>query len=191
MQPSPTPLFIKSPSRCSRLSLIAGCPPPPLEKMMMASAPSNASLDLGQSFECTTVVNPGTVLRHFCSSRQPARYSCSPAPWLGLPAMNTIFLSAANATNGSSSHNATTGRRSISAELLDPYVLELDHHGWTGVELERQDPGLCGFGFLFIHHVNGLRAVDEMLEVIAFGDDHVIVPVLVFDFFLNVFGFAK
>src|SRR2546423_1707559 len=84
----------------------------------MASAPSNAALDLGQSFECTTVEIPGMVLRHFCSSRQPARYSCSPAPWLGLPAMNTIFLS----TDGAESANAKINARTIQDRAADILV---------------------------------------------------------------------
>src|SRR5947208_3557490 len=42
------------------------------------------------------LLTPGTLSRQLLSNRQPARCSCSPGPWLGLPATKTIFLSAAS-----------------------------------------------------------------------------------------------
>ena len=36
-------------------------------------------------------------------------------------------------------------------------------------------------GFAFVRHIHGLLAVDELLQVIALGDDDVVVPVALLD----------
>ena len=45
------------------------------------------------------------------------------------------------------------------------------------MELQRQHAAHGPLGFAFVRHVNSLLAVDELLQVVALGDDHVIVPV--------------
>ena len=74
-------------------------------------------------------------------------------------------------------------RASVNPELevLDPNILELRHHGRSGMKLQRQHAAHGSLRFAIVRHVNGLLAVDELLEVIAFGDDHVVVPVALLD----------
>ena len=44
-------------------------------------------------------------LRHFANNRTPALCSCAPGPWLGFPAMSTMFFfSAACAESGTSAN---------------------------------------------------------------------------------------
>src|SRR5260370_18663344 len=117
--------------------------------------------------------------------------------------MRTIFLSAARAAGRMSaapSNRSRSGSRFMASwrllgrrppescrrcvELLERFdadVFELHLHRRTGVELQREDAGLGGLGFLLVDHIDGRFAVDEMLEVIAFGDDDVIVPVILVD----------
>ena len=82
---------------------MAGLPRPPSAKIRTASALSSAALSStrapstifeGQPPSYTCTVMPGTDARAFWSSRHPARNSCMPGGWLGLPAMRTIRLSA-------------------------------------------------------------------------------------------------
>src|ERR1043166_4481039 len=83
----------------------------------MAAAPSKASDVSGQPLEYTTVVRPGTFWRHFWSSRQPARNSCSPEPWLRLPATSTIFLSAAREPEPASRQRPRIQRRVLIVQV--------------------------------------------------------------------------
>ena len=82
---------------------MAGWLRPPSAKISTASALSSAALSStrapstifdGQPPSYTWTVMPGTDASAFCSSRHPARNSCMPGGWLGLPAMRTIRLSA-------------------------------------------------------------------------------------------------
>src|SRR5213593_4402049 len=63
----------------------------------MVAACANAASGLsGQPLLKTTELTEGSLSRHDFNSRQPARCSCSPGPWLGLPAIKTTcFFSAA------------------------------------------------------------------------------------------------
>src|SRR6185436_16169694 len=69
--------------------------------MRTASALSSAALSstvwpstvlVGQPIVMTSTVTPLTPESAFCSSIDPARNSCSPGAWLGLPAMRTMRL---------------------------------------------------------------------------------------------------
>ena len=58
------------------------------------------------------------------------------------------------------------------------------------MELQRQHAAHGAFGFVFVHHIHGLLAVDELLQVIALGDDDVIVPVALLDRGADLGGIA-
>ena len=73
--------------------------------------------------------------------------------------------------------------RVLSAFLLrgcQEQILELHHERRPGVNLQREDALLRTLRGL-IRHIHGLLAIDEMLQVTAFGDDPVFVPVGLFD----------
>src|SRR5262245_23821587 len=73
----------------------------------------------GQPFKFTTAFTPGTWSRHFFKRRQPALNSCSPAPWLWLPAMRTIFF-------GSAAETKTQPRKSkAKAAVREVFICEL------------------------------------------------------------------
>ena len=80
--------------------------------------------------------------------------------------------------------------RRITGELLHADVFELNHHRRADVDLQRERAGLGGFGRLLVDDVHGLLAIDEVLEMIALGDDDVIVPILVLDLRLNLLRVA-
>ena len=66
-----------------------------------------------QPLRYSSTFAPGTPSRHFFKSKTPALNSSSPGPWLGGPAMSTIFLSAA--LNGAARQKqAMSGRRRLS-----------------------------------------------------------------------------
>src|SRR5437764_12617000 len=74
----------------------------------IVEAPSNASAGCGQLLKQSTEATLGTFSRQDLSNGRPARYSCSPGPWLGGPGMNKMFFSPAEpasvvATNHSAS----------------------------------------------------------------------------------------
>src|SRR3954468_2485258 len=60
-------------------------------------APSKTDSSFGQPPVTTTGSTPGTCDRHLASSLVPALNSWSPGPWLGLPAIRTIWASSARA----------------------------------------------------------------------------------------------
>ena len=83
---------------------------------------------------------------------------------------------------------------------LGPFILlqrrqleafELDDHGWTLMNLKRQEAFFRSVGRVFIRYVDGLHAIDEVLHMVAFGDDFVVVPVLGFDGGLDVGAHAN
>ena len=80
--------------------------------------------------------------------------------------------------------------RGIAGEVLHPDVFELNHHRRADVDLQRERAGLGGFGRLLVDDVHGLLAVDEVLEMIALGDNDVVVPILVLDLRLDFLGVA-
>src|SRR5690349_15736382 len=53
----------------------------------------------------------GKSTRHFWRSRHPARCSCCKGPWLGLPAMKTIFLTDAAASSAERTTAVNSRRR--------------------------------------------------------------------------------
>ena len=70
---------------------------------------------------------------------------------------------------------SATGRSIVG---LQHHVLELHGHaGRAFVQLQGDDAGLGGVLLVVIRDVGGLVAVDEVLEVVALGDDLVVVPV--------------
>ena len=73
------------------------------------------------------------------------------------------------------------GRRTAARERLQPEIAELRHHGLAGMKLQGQDPAHGPHGFAIIDDVHRLLPVDEMLQVIALGDDDIIVPIPLFD----------
>src|SRR6266496_3401880 len=184
---------------------------------------------------------PGTLSRQLLSNKQPARCSWPPDSWLGVPAINTTFLSAAHEVEAKTrtlrntesvaasresaakaprqlhaalSRDAATGARlkarsresffiTIIARLprartgengliehLDTHVLELDLHGRAGMNLEGEDAGFGGVGFLLVNDIDGLFAIDEMLKMVAFGDDRVKIPTILIDGLLDFLGVA-
>ncbi len=74
-------------------------------------------------------------------------------------------------------------------ERLERQVLELHFHGRACVELQSEDAAGGGLR-AFIGHIDGLFAVDEVLEMVAFGDDFVVVPFAVLDGCLDFVGVA-
>src|SRR5690349_1216823 len=44
------------------------------------------------------------------------------------------------------------------------------------MELQRQDTTHGSFGFTIVGYINGLLAINELLKVIALGNDNVIIP---------------
>lgn len=68
-------------------------------------------------------------------------------------------------------------------------VLELDFHRLALVNLEGDDALFRRLGGV-IGDVGGELAVDEMLHVVALGDDFVIVPVVLIDCSLDFFAVA-
>src|SRR5207247_2302703 len=66
----------------------------------------------------------------------------------------------------------------LAREALQPDVLELRPHRLTRVELQGDDPVLERQLRLAIGEVHRLNAVDELLDVVALGDDGVLVPVV-------------
>ena len=74
-----------------------------------------------------------------------------------------------------------------SRQAFQTNVAKLHSHGRAGMCLQRKEP--CGSSFLniVISHIDCLDVVDEMLKVIAVGDDVVLIPVFLFDFRLNLF----
>src|ERR1043165_544016 len=92
--------------------------------MTTAAAPSKAAPGLsGQPLEYTTEVTPEALSRHDFNNRQPARCSCSPGPWLGRPAMNTIFLSAALLSAAARTLTSTRPIKMIFTAILLPNVV--------------------------------------------------------------------
>jgi len=77
------------------------------------------------------------------------------------------------------------------AERLDANVLEPDRHRGTGVDLQREDSRVEPLRLGVVVDVHGRDAVDEMLEVIAPGDDDVLVPVVRLDLRSELFGRAE
>ena len=73
---------------------------------------------------------------------------------------------------------------------FDAKIAELHFHGRSCVKLERKDPIHCAFGFALVGDVDGLFAVDELLEMIALGDDDIFVPVALFERGLDFIGAA-
>src|SRR5690349_10962667 len=72
-------------------------------------------------------------------------------------------------------------------QFLNANVFELHLHRVPDMELKGHDTFLRGLGFLLIDHIYCLHSVDEMLKMIPFGDDHVIVPVPLLNVCLNGF----
>src|SRR6476620_2507228 len=72
---------------------------------------------------------------------------------------------------------------------LEDDVLVLDGHRLAGVELEAEDTGFRADGGV-VGDVDGLLAVDEVLEMAALGDDDVLVPVGGLDGGLDFIGLA-
>lgn len=70
-------------------------------------------------------------------------------------------------------------------------IFELDGHRFTRVQLQGQNAGDEPFGFGVVEHIDGLHAVDEMSEMVALGDDDVIVPIVLLDRRLNVGRLAE
>src|SRR3989442_15635912 len=59
------------------------------------------------------------------------------------------------------------------------------------MQLQREDARLRGPRFVLIGRVRGLFSVDEMLQVVALGDDDVIVPLVRFEAGLNLLGLPE
>src|SRR3954467_4624259 len=66
----------------------------------------------------------------------------------------------------------------LPGDSLEPQVLEFRPHRFSGVKLEGDDAVLQGKLRLFVGEVDGGHAVDELPDVVAFGDDRVLVPVV-------------
>ncbi len=58
------------------------------------------------------------------------------------------------------------------------------------MKLERQHAAKGALGLIFVHHVKGLFAVDELLQVVALGDDDIIIPVALLNRGLDFSGIA-
>src|SRR5512135_1066760 len=78
-----------------RLPWIIGWRPPPSMKKTTDLAPRKTPSSWGHPPATKTGSMPGISPRHSTSSFVPALYSCSPGPWLGRPAIRTIFVPAA------------------------------------------------------------------------------------------------
>src|SRR6266540_1499987 len=76
-------------------------------------------------------------------------------------------------------------------QRLYPHVLELHRHRLPRMDLEREDPALGRPGFVFIRHVRGLHPVDEVLQMVSFGDHHIVIPVVRLEALLDFLGFSK
>lgn len=75
-------------------------------------------------------------------------------------------------------------------EFFEADVAELHSHGWTDVSLEGEESGGAAFLKIVIGDIDGFQAIDEVLEVVAVGDNAVFVPVFLFDGFLDFGGVA-
>ena len=69
------------------------------------------------------------------------------------------------------------------------YIFELNLHRWAGVELEGDDAFLGSIGS-FIGDLDGGLAVNELLDVVAFDEDAIFVPIVLLDSGLDLLTFA-
>ena len=89
-------------------------------------------------------------------------------------------------------HFATlqTGGVVIATGLFDRVqddVLEPNHHRGANVQLEGNHPALGRFVALFVKHFCGHLAVDEVLQMIASGDNVILIPFVGLDDLAKVF----
>jgi len=70
-------------------------------------------------------------------------------------------------------------------QLLELNVAELHFHRRAGMKLEREDALETPQLRIVVRDVDHQLAVDELLEVVALGDDMIRVPIAVLDLFFN------
>src|SRR5262245_1271446 len=75
-----------------RSGLMTGWLPPPSMKKTRVAAPSKIFSFFGQPSRAMTGQMPSVCFSRFMRTAQPAKNSCSPGPWLLLPATRTIFF---------------------------------------------------------------------------------------------------
>ena len=73
-------------------------------------------------------------------------------------------------------------------QTFDFEIFELNQHRFATMNCSARTPDFAALSALLIDDIDRLFAVDEMLQVIALGDDHVIVPVAFLDGGLMAFG---
>src|SRR5262249_34554497 len=74
------------------------------------------------------------------------------------------------------------------AERFDADVLNGDRHRWASVDLQGENAGRESLGVGQISDIDRRYAIDEMVQVIAPGDDDVVVPIVGFEDGFNLFG---
>jgi hypothetical protein len=83
------------------------------------------------------------------------------------------------------------GRKGIGALGFHAEITELNGHGLAGVQLEREDAGHGALGFAIVGDIDGLTPIDEVLEMVALGDDDVIIPITLVNGGLDVGGISE